>query len=797
MNYSPIIQTIKSWCIKHRMQYPKPRFWMLCLLGVFLVWFYFCLPKPLFNTGYSTVVEDENGIFLSARIAPDYQWRFPQSDSVPQKFKTAICSFEDEYFYSHPGVNPVSTGRALWQNISRGRVVSGGSTLSMQVVRMSRNSQSRTIINKLYEMILAVRLELRYSKEEIMNIYASHAPFGGNVVGLEAASWRYYNRPAFMLSWGETTALAVLPNAPALVFPGKNTSIYLKKRNRLLDKLLKGKIIDETTCELAKSEPLPSKPKPLPQEVQHLLDKLANDGYAGKRIITTLNYKLQKNVTAIASKYVRYYASNYIHNVAVLVLDTKTGEILAYVGNVELKNKSTSQYVDNVVSVRSSGSILKPFLYAAMLNEGELLPYSLVSDIPTRIGGYSPQNFEKTYEGIVPANIALAHSLNVPAVRELQQYSAHKFHHLLKNLGYTGLTQSTEFYGLSIILGGSEVSLFETTSLYASMGRSLQSYLQKGKYAANDYRMASYLPYQDDKELDYLKNSKFNAASLWYTFEVLSTINRPWGEIGWEYFASTHKIAWKTGTSYGHRDAWTVGVTPEYTVGVWVGNSSGEGRPGLTGVTHAAPIMFEVFKRLNKTTWFKQPINDMVSIAVCSNSGYRASEYCPTEQMLVPKQGVKVKICPYHQAVFLDSTETYRVSASCYPVSAIHIKPWFVLPPGQEYFYRIAHPEYQLLPSYLKGCDPPKEHVIDILEPDNNSAIYIPKGIDGDEGMLIFDAIHRDKNATLFWHIDNEYITQTKGIHKIEVTPGVGKHVLVVEDEVGNISKRRFRILEK
>lgn len=796
LNISTKTQAIKAWCIKHRLQYPKPRFWILCLLLLFAVWFYFSLPKPLFYQSYSTVIEDEKGNFLSARIAADYQWRFPQSDSVPQKFKTAICCFEDEYFYYHPGVNPVSIARALFQNIHKGRVISGGSTLSMQIVRLSRKNADRTILIKLYEMLLAVRLELGYSKEEIMNMYASHAPFGGNVVGLEAAAWRYYNRPAKMLSWGETAALAVLPNAPALIFPGKNTTIYLKKRNRLLDKLHRLNIIDATSCTLAKAEPLPSKPQPLPHFAPHLLNKLVKDGFVGKRIKTTLNQKLQEKVTAIASKYIRYYASNYIHNAAVLVLDTKTGKILSYVGNVELKNKTTNQYVDNVVSVRSSGSILKPFLYAAMLNEGEMLPNSLVSDIPTRIGGYAPENFEKTYEGAVPASMALAHSLNIPAVRELQQYSAHKFHYLLKNIGFTSVTQHTEFYGLSIILGGSEVSLFETTSMYASMGRSLVGYVEQGKYGTDDYRMASYIPYQPN-EPEYLKDGKINAAALWYTFQALSTVNRPWGEIGWEYFASTHKIAWKTGTSYGHRDAWTVGVTPEYTVGVWVGNSSGEGRPGLTGVTHAAPIMFEVFKALNAREWFKKPSKDMTRITVCKISGYRASDNCPVENQWVPKQGIKVKECPYHQPIFLDSTETYRVSASCYPVSSIHIKPWFVLPPAQEYFYRQNHPEYQILPPYMKGCEVQKEHVIDILEPDNNSAIYIPKGIEGDEGMLIFEAVHRDSKAPLFWHIDNEYITQTMGIHKIEVSPEIGSHTLIVEDEAGNMVKRKFKILSK
>jgi len=771
---------------------------MLSAALVFIIWFYFSLPKPLFKTSYSTIIEDRKGNFLSARIAPDFQWRFPLSDSVPEKFSESIRCFEDEYFRYHIGINPVSMVRAFWQNIRYRKVISGGSTLSMQVVRLSREARSRTILTKIYEMILAVRLEMAYSKDEIMNFYASHAPFGGNVVGLEAASWRYYNRPANRLSWGETAALAVLPNAPALVFPGKNHAIFLKKRNRLLDKLYRLKIIDFTTCELAKSEALPGRPQVLPHLAPHLLGKAMNDGYSGKRVTTTIDIKTQQFATNVATKFVCYYAQNYINNVAVLVLDTKTGEVLAYIGNVDIPSRKTAQYVDNVISNRSSGSILKPFLYAGMLNEGELLPNSLVSDIPTRIGGYAPENFEKSYAGAVPAGLALAHSLNIPAVRELEQYGVERFHNLLQNIGFKTINQMPAYYGLSLILGGAEVSLYETTSIYASVGRSLLSYAENyGKYRSNDYRMAHYLPDKKKQKPEFLDHSKLSAGAIWSTVDALATVNRSWGEIGWEYFASTHKIAWKTGTSFGSRDAWSVGVTPQYTVGVWVGNSNGEGRPGLTGITHASPIMFEIFKYLNPTTWFEEPRSDMERISVCSQSGFRATDYCDSEMQYVPKQGVKVKACPFHQSVFLDANETYRVTSQCYPVGQMHIVPWFVLPPSQEYFFRKLHPEYLPLPPYRTDCLALKEQALDILEPDNNSGFYIPKSIDGELSMLIFEAVHRNPKAILFWHIDSDYITETKGTHKIEVSPSVGVHVLTVEDENGNMVKRRFKILGK
>ncbi len=785
---------LRSWCVKHRLQYPYPRFWLLLAFGVFVVWFIFSLPRPLFNSPYSTVVQDENGHFLSARIADDFQWRFPETDTVPYKFQQAIIAFEDGYFYKHPGVNPVSLFRAIRQNIQKRRVVSGGSTLTMQVIRLSLNHQDRNIFAKLHEMLLAVRLEIGYSKDEILGLYASHAPFGGNVVGLNAAAWRYYGRSADRLSWGETTALAVLPNAPALIFPGKNHQIYLKKRNRLLDKLHNESIIDQTTCDLAKAEPLPDKPKALPQLAPHLLNKLVNDGYSGKVIRSTLNTDIQNFTTAIARRYVHYYAGNYIQNMAIVVLETKTGDVKAYVGNVDIDGLKNAPYVDNAIANRSSGSILKPFLYAAMLDAGELLPSSLVSDIPTHFGAYAPENFEKNYQGMVPAGQALAHSLNVPAVRELDQFGVIRFHHVLQQIGFTAINKTPDYYGLSLILGGAEVNLLETTAIYAGMGRSLMTYLSEGKYYDDDFKPATLV--LEKKELTRKAVSpKIGAGALWYTLEALTTVNRPWGEIGWEFYASTHRIGWKTGTSIGSRDAWAVGVTPEYTVGVWVGNSSGEGRPGLTGVTHAAPVMFEVFKRLKPTTWFRQPKQDMQKIAVCSLSGFRASENCDSVEMWVPKNGVKVKMCPFHNSVFLDSTGRYRVSAQCYPVSQMQIRPWFILPPAQEYFYRQNHPEYNLLPPVLPGCEVTEEQVMDILVPDNNTAVYIPKGIDGESGMLVFEAVHRRANATIFWHIDNEFIAETHGIHKIEVTPAVGKHVLLIEDEEGHVIKRKFKVL--
>lgn len=790
-----LLSAAKNFFRRHGIVYPKLRFWITTGITVFIVWFIFSLPFPLFDSPYSTVLEDRRGEFLSARIASDYQWRFPETDTVPVKIATAIRLFEDEYFYYHPGINPVSIVRALIQNIRSDRVVSGGSTLSMQVIRLCKQHKRRNIFTKLYEMVLAVRLETEYSKDEILAFYASHAPFGGNVVGLDAAAWRYFGRPASRLSWGESTALAVLPNAPSLVFPGKNHREYLRKRNRLLDKLHAKKIIDSTTCELAKTEPLPGKPTALPQLAPHLLSKLMQEGSAEQTIRSTLDVQIQQKAIQIAQRYGRYYSGNYIHNAAIVVMNTTTGEVLAYVGNINLENQNNAPFVDNAISNRSSGSILKPFLYAAMLHEGELLPQSLVSDVPTHFGAYAPENFEKTYQGVVPADAALAQSLNIPAVRELDQYGVIRFHQLVKQTGFTTISKNAEHYGLSLILGGAEVNLLETTAIYAGMGRAVEHFLQKKPFGAADFKTCRYVNDQPVASTS-TASSPLGAASLWYTLEALTLVNRPWAEIGWEAFASTRKIAWKTGTSIGSRDAWSVGVTPAYTVGVWVGNASGEGRPGLTGVTHAAPLMFEVFKTLPASGWYKAPLQNMRKIKVCKMSGFRAGAHCTeSELQWVPENGVKAKSCPYHYQLFLDETGQYRVNADCYPVHRMIAQSWFILPPAQEYFYRHYHPEYRGLPPNLQNCSPHSEQVMEIISPDNNSAIFIPRGFEGETGMLVFEAVHRNKDATIYWHIDNEFVEQTRGRHKIEVSPAAGKHQLVIMDQQGNKVSRRFKVV--
>ncbi len=769
------------------------------LLLVLLLLSAFCLPEELFKEPASTILYDKNGRLLGARIAADGQWRFPGVNTVPYKFEKALLAFEDEYFYWHIGVNPVSAGRALVQNIKSGKVVSGGSTITMQVIRISQKGKQRTYLRKLWEMVLALRLEIRYSKKKILALYASHAPFGGNVVGLEAASWRFFGRAAKDLSWAEAAALAVLPNAPSLIYPGKNSKRLKAKRDRLLDKLLRLKVIDKTTCSLAKMESIPSKIHRLPHIAPHLLDRVSRE-HKGERVVSTIDYQLQKHVNAIAAKHQKRMEAVHVHNMAVLVMNTQTREVLAYVGNTEpKKGEQHGNQVDIITALRSTGSLLKPFLFAGRLNAGEMLSTTLIPDIPTQTAGYSPKNFNLKYDGAVPAGDALARSLNVPAVRMLKDYGVERFHYLLKKMGMKSLNRAASHYGLSLILGGAEGSLWNICGMYAGMAGILMHYNQNdGVYFGNEIQQPVYtagnLKWKNPGAQPLL-----SAAAVYKTFNALLEVHRPDGERGWRSFNSPHKIAWKTGTSFGFRDAWAIGVTPNFTVGVWAGNADGEGRPGLTGVGAAAPVMFDVFDILPRGKWFLSPDDEMVKVPICRQSGYRAGRWCNiTDSLMIPETGLQTAVCPYHRLIHLDKSRRFRVSSDCESVQNMVHQSWFVLPPAMEWYYKKRNPLYRTLPPFRSGCrDAVSIPAMELIYPKENTRIFIPVELDGKRGKTVFEIAHHNPDAEVCWHIDNEFIGITKGVHQMELNPGAGKHIITWVDKQANILEKVFTVVGK
>jgi penicillin-binding protein 1C len=773
--------------------------WTLAGVALWLgVAYYFALPVQLFDDPYSTVLEDRSAELMTAGIAKDGQWRFPQIDSVPEKFATALILLEDKRFRKHPGVDVLALSRAMRQNVRSGKRISGGSTLSMQVIRLSRKGKSRSYTEKLLEIILATRLELRHSKEEILSLYASHAPFGGNVVGLEAACWRYFGRDARELSWAEAAMLAVLPNAPSLIHPGKNRAILKSKRDQLLDQLQQAGYIDAVTCSLSKEELIPDEPTPLPRYARHLLQRITRDGYAQQRVVSTLDLNLQKRVEQLVQDHHEHLSGNQIYNAAALVLDVETGNVLAYAGNVRVKETGYhGEEVDIIAAPRSTGSILKPFLFAAMLDEGKLLPNTLLPDVPTVINGFAPKNFSRDYDGAVPAGKALVRSLNVPAVHLLQQYRYERFHSLLKDMGMTTLKRLPDHYGLSLILGGAEGKLWDITGMYASLARTLNHYVenkQHEKYKRSDFHQPGYKVGHADKSTGDAA-AVLSASAIYQTFEVLKEVYRPGEEGGWRNFHSSKKIAWKTGTSFGYRDGWAVGVTPQYAVGVWVGNADGEGRPGLTGTETAAPIMLDIFSLLPATTWFHEPYMEMEQIAVCSQSGMRISSFCQAaDTVWVSVKGLETKSCTYHKLIHVTPDYQHRAHRACQP----HLlqTSWFVLPPVQEHYYKPKNITYKPLPPFKPGCETTQVFTtMDLVYPKPNARIYIPREMNGTPGKSVFEIAHRQSNIQVYWHLNGAYIGSTVKTHRMAVNPGEGTHTLILVDDLGDMLERQFEVL--
>ncbi|MFT6214129.1 MAG: penicillin-binding protein 1C [Roseivirga sp.] len=814
---------------KMKKQIIKYRLPLAVIFSLLALVYYFCLPKILFSDPYATVLNASNGEMLAARIAKDGQWRFPMGDSLPAKYEKAVLLFEDQHFYNHSGVDPLAFGRAMVQNIESGSIVSGGSTLSMQVIRLYRKGKPRTVVEKIIEMVLATRLELRYSKAEILNIYASHAPFGGNTVGIEAASWRYFGRSAYQLSWAEAALLAVLPNQPSLLYPGRNTAPLKNKRDRLLARLYDEGYFGQTSLVLAKEEPIPSKPNDMPMQALHLMDKGIKDGNEQTVIGSTVDADLQKRVDRILKNHNSVLKLDGIENASALVLDVKSNKVLAYVGNVfDQANPVSGQQVDVIQAPRSTGSLLKPMLYAAMLDDGLMLPKSLLSDVPVYYKNFAPKNYTREYDGAVPADLALSRSLNIPAVNMLQSYGYPRFHEKLRDMGMTTLTQPAGHYGLSLILGGSEGTLWDLANIYAGMARTLKQFNgrpPKERYSKDDFRFANYTSSklegqgskskiysalfgmknnenhsekQETENFELNNNKQLSAASIWFAFKAMLEVYRPGEDAAWKMYSSSKKIAWKTGTSFGYRDGWAIGVTPEYVVAIWVGNADGEGRPNLTGVQAAAPILFDVFDILPETTWFNPPMAELVYAAVDRQSGYLASPYSvEIDTVLIPEAGLASPASPFHQVIHLDESEEYRVNSDCYPIAKMVTKNWFVLPPKQASYYKNKHPTYQELPSMRNDCftESWDFQVMDMVYPAPNARFYIPTNLEGLREAVVFEVAHRKAESELYWHLDDEFLGITRGNHTMQVSPIAGIHKVTVVDSEGNQLERSFEVL--
>lgn len=762
------------------------------------------LPSTLTSPAWSQAVFASNGDLLDVQIAADHQWRMPAPTALPQKYVTAVLAFEDRYFYAHPGINPVSITRAFLTNLRAGRVVSGASTISQQIARLALQNPPRTYANKLRELWLALQLEARLSKSDILALYATHAPFGGNVIGLQAASWRYFARAPDELSWAEAALLAVLPNSPAMLHPGRNRDALLHKRNRLLAALHARGDLADTDYQLALLETLPQQAQSWPVLAPHLLQRRVAEQPGEALHDTTIDAQLQRDVLALAQRHGRVLAQEGVHNQAIIVIDHHQMITKAYVGNVATENVvGTNQPVpgqhgadvDIARAPRSTGSVLKPLLYGLMLQEGELLPTQLVPDIPTTFGSYSPQNYDRDYRGAVPAREALAQSLNVPAARLLARYGVDRFRERLRAFGFAHINRSAEDYGLSLILGGAEASLWELTSVYANLTRIA---------AGNDVNALSLdvqLGSHDTSAAQKTASFPLRAGAAWLTLQVMTNVVRPGADSYWRDFEGSQVIAWKTGTSYGLRDGWAVGSSGQYTVGVWTGNADGSPAATLGGAHSAGPILMDVFALLGNSQWLAQPLYALKKIRVCRDDGYLATANCDSVEMQVPVDADYTRTSPNHTRIFLARDTGQRVHSGCEAPHNMTVENWFVLPPAQEYFWKKQHAEYRTLPPWRSDCiktlqQYTGEQAFELIYPDSENTLHLPLGLDGKLSNAVFRAVHRDSNATLHWHMDNAYLGETSLFHEKAIRAAPGQHILVLVDNNGQKLERRFEVVD-
>lgn len=746
------------------------------LILLFIIWL--IIPLKKLNKDYSTVITDKDNKILRVFLNKDEQWYLPPDDNlkIPDKLKTSILYFEDKYFFYHPGINPVSILKSFSENIKKGYISRGGSTITMQVARLNY-PQKRTYINKIKEIFNSLKLELIYSKNEILNMYINNAPYGGNIIGYKAASLYYYQKTPDELTWSEACTLAVLPNSPGIISPVSNNQLLINKKNRLLELLKINKIIDDETFNLALKEPVPSMINKAPFLAPHL-SQLLKDKYKDQKIIkTNIDFQYQNDIEKIVKNYSKHLQNKGIKNISAIIADTQTGKVLTYVGSQDFFDTENKGEVNGVIAPRSTGSILKPFLYALAIDDGLLLPQTLIKDIPTYFGAFSPENADKKYNGLISMEDSLIRSLNVPAVLTLNEYGVYDYYLFLKKAGLSTLFRKSDEYGLTLILGGAEANLFEITSLYSSLGR-------LGKF----YKL-KVIPSEEIQEEKQLISH--GASNL--ILNTLKDLKRPDAEYYWQQYESQFKLAWKTGTSFGNRDAWAVGVNPRYTVGVWVGNFNGESNTNLAGSTSAGSLMFDIFNYLPQKnnlqkSWFKKDFNNFEMIEICKDTGFKAGMYCNKKTITdKPVNSKNLKICPYHKPVFLSTDNKYQVCSLCWEAGKYKKENFLFYTPDIIDYLRKRGNIINNIPIHNPLCPSVQtKNVLKITYPTNNAKIFLPRDIGGISQKISFKVSHLNENNKVYWYIDDKFLGITENNHSKSIEIKKGIHNLSVVDENGN-----------
>lgn len=739
------------------------------------------LPTEGFMRPSSTLVFDENGQLLRAFTSQDEMWRIQTSlEEISPELRRFLITYEDRWFYKHGGINLLAICRAFLQNLRNGRVISGGSTITMQIARMMRPKE-RTLKNKIIEAFRALQLEYYYSKDQLLEIYFNIAPYGGNIEGAAAASWLYFGKEPTQLSYAEAALLAAIPNSPPYLRPDRFPEAAKRARDRVLRIMVKSGQISDLDYQGASKEPVPNKRHPWPFIAPHLSRKLFLENPDKARIYSTLDKKSQLIAEDLLFKRLAILEHDEITNGAVVVIDNQTRELKVMVGSRDFFNQRDSGQVNGALAPRSPGSTLKPFIYALGISQGVISPASYLEDVPIDYSGYTPENYDHSFSGIVSASEALERSLNIPAVNlTAKLLNRQSLYDLLKKAEIS-TAKAENTYGLSLALGNFEITLAELTNLYVAF--------------ANQGRYSAYRELLDVKNLPEVE--LFDGGTSFIITDILTNLRRPDLPAVWE-FSTLPKVAWKTGTSYGHRDAWSIGYNPLYTIGVWLGNFDGQGAAALVGANAAAPLLFDLFTELSRgkqINWFPRP--EGVEIRhVCSLSGQLATEYCDSlvEEYYLVDKSPREK-CTFHQSVMIDLETGYRLPNNFTPKKNIKKVNYIQWPPRIATWMRQnGYQVYQLPPLSSKYQQQIVGQAPIINSPAKNVIYYLRPGVAVEYQKIVFQASVSNDVSKIYWFIDGQIVGSVKPGEKLFYIPEVGEHQLICQDDLGRMSKIKLVI---
>ncbi|GAB4299859.1 MAG: penicillin-binding protein 1C [Myxococcota bacterium] len=736
----------------------------------------FPLKVAEFERPSSAVVFDRNGNLLRVFLSDDDKWRIKKPlKEVSSELKRLVLLYEDRGFYRHPGVNPFSIARAAYQNISAGRIVSGGSTITMQVARMIE-PRERTVAAKLIESFRALQIELNFTKDGILELYLNIAPYGGNIEGAGAAALIYFGKDARELSLGEAALLAAIPNAPSKMRPDRFPQNALRAKDKLLNILHNRGDIGEKEFKDALAEPLLLDRKQMPFLAPHITTILKNRYPESKRIVSTIDIQTQSVVEKILKRHVESLRAKGISQASVVVIDNLTAEALALVGSYEFFEKEHSGQVNGFIAPRSPGSTLKPFVYALALDRGLLSPSSMLADIPISYGAYSPENFDAKFRGVVSLETALKLSLNIPAVNTLASLGKEGLYPFLKRAGVSTLVNPESDYGLAMVLGGCEMNLLELTNLYSIFSRG-------GKF----------IPYKLVKGEEGEERQLLSPATAYIITEILADLRRPDMPNCWQFAPNIPKVAWKTGTSYGHKDAWSVGYNRRYSVGVWVGNFSGRGSPELLGSEAGAPLLFEIFNALpdvNAEDWFEPP-DGVGEREVCGVSGMAKGEHCPVGvRAYYIKEVSPTKTCDMHIALDIDERTGNSLCSRCREGKEHH-KETFEIWGGDVavWLKKNGYPVREI-PPHNPDCRAPLSGGAPVIKsPQPDCEYFIREGTPLEYQKIKLAASVGNDVEKLFWFIDGELFFAGSPEDEVFYPPTLGRHTLLCADNYGRTSK--------